>query len=222
MWGSSIPLGDCEAQEVTIGEFHFTAIDYGDTILASEVLKRETKNIDSTECNQCVLLHLVAGLQWVRMQRQQGIPEKRKVLLEVEEWRMEEIVQAKEALKWCDVREDPISKELGRLAHDVVNVGHDRDYRGIAVFFHEILRIHKANVRVFDLRVREAGGYELRISYFQTPGGEEWPMVDLLASQHHMRWLKPCVGILASVKRDWKCIFKAHLQVFAVEGWKTK
>ena len=102
--GRCIPVGDCESQDVTICEFHFVAIDYGDAIRVSEGLERETKNIEYKEPNQCVLLHLVAGMQWARMKRQHGIPEKYKVLLEVEEWRREEIEQAKEASKWCAER----------------------------------------------------------------------------------------------------------------------
>ena len=104
----------------------------------------------------------------------------------------------------------------------MVNVGDDRDYVGLDVFFHEILLTDKVNVRAFYLRVRESGGYEIRESCPQTPGGEEWPTVDLLSFKHHMRWLETCADMLAEVKRDWKCISKAHSQVFAVEGWGTK
>ena len=51
-----------------------------------------------------------------------------------------------------------MASELMSLAHDVVNVGHDRDYRGLAVFFHDTLTTNQVNVRAFDLRVGEAGG----------------------------------------------------------------
>ena len=47
-------------------------------------------------------------------------------------------------------------------------------------------------------------------------------MIDLIAFKHHMRWLKPCADILASVMRDWEILFKHHLQVFAVDGWRAK
>ena len=109
-------------------------------------------------------------MQWARMNRQQGIPETQKVLLEVEEWGRAEISQAREALKRRGDRDDPMARELGSWAHDVVNVGTDRDYRGLAVFFHDILTTSQVNVQAFGLRVREAGGCELRVSYFQTPG----------------------------------------------------
>ena len=199
VWGRRIPLGGCDAQEVAICEFHFVATDYGDAIRLSEDLGRETKNIDNREPNRCVLLHLVDGMQWARMKRKQAIPEKQKVMLEVEEWRREDISHAQEALKWCGDRDGPMASELRSLAHDVVNVGNDRDYRGLAVFFHDIMPTNQVNVRVFGLRAREAGGYELRVSYFQTPGGDDWPIADLLALKHHMRRLKTRADILPSV-----------------------
>ena len=71
----------------TIGGFRYVSIDYGDTHRVSEGLKREKKNIDNREPSQCVLLHLLAGVQWGRMKLQQGTPEKQKLFLEVEEWR---------------------------------------------------------------------------------------------------------------------------------------
>lgn len=138
-------------------------------------------------------------------------------MLEAEEWRIEEIKQAKLALECCHTRGDFVAHEIRSLAHDVVSAGHDRDYRSIAVFFRYLLTMHQFNVRVFDLRTRNAGGYELRVSFFQTPGGGDWPIVDLLAFRHHMRWLKLCPDILSTAKRDWESFPRAHLQVFSVE-----
>ena len=63
-------MGDCEAQEITIGGFPFVAVDFGDTIRESEKIRREARNVESREANQCVLLHLVAGAQRIRVKRQ--------------------------------------------------------------------------------------------------------------------------------------------------------
>ena len=220
--GGYIPLGACEAQEVAIGEFRFVAIDYGYTFRASESLERETKNIDNREPNRCELPHLVDGTQWARMKRHQGIPEKQKVLLEVDDWGGEEISQSKEAAKWCEDRDGRMASELRSLSQDLVNVGHGRDYRGLAVVLHDIMITSQVNVRVFDLRTGEAGWYELRVTYFQTPGGSEWPLVGLQAFKHHMRWCKACAEILSAGKRGRGSIFESHLQVLSVEGWETK
>ena len=202
-WGRRIPMGDCGAQEVTIGEFPFVAIDFGDTFRASEQIRKETYNVENREANQCALLHLVAGAQWARTKRQQRIPEFQKVFLDAEEWRCEEIRQAKLESEWCVNRGDQMAQEWGSLAHEATTAGHDRDYRIITVFFHELLRHHQLNFRVFVLGSRGAGGYELRVIYFHVTGGESWPIVDLLAFRHHMRWLKTGPGILASSKSDW-------------------
>ena len=90
------------------------------------------------------------------------------------------------------------------------------------MFPHELLAADEINVRVFDLRIREEGGYELTVSYFQTPDGEQWPMVGFLAFKHHMRWLKHCPGIPTPAKREWGLSPKPHLHVFTVEGWQVK
>ena len=47
-------------------------------------------------------------------------------------------------------------------------------------------------------------------------------MIDFLAFKHHMRWLKPRPDILASAKRDWGKLFKRHLKLFDVDGWRAK
>ena len=65
-------------------------------------------------------------------------------------------------------------------------------------------------------------GYDLRVSFSQAPGGEEWPVVDLLAVNHHMRRLQPCTDALNTVKSGWNEFFRAYLQVFSVEGWTGK
>ena len=73
-WGRTIPLGDCEAQDITIGRLHFRALDFGDTIRLSERSRIHLSNVDAQECNQCVLLHTVAGTQWAREGRKKRSP----------------------------------------------------------------------------------------------------------------------------------------------------
>lgn len=63
--GRKIPMSDCDAQEVAIGEFSFIAVDFGDTIRASAKIGRDTLNVENQEVNQCVLMHLVVGARWV-------------------------------------------------------------------------------------------------------------------------------------------------------------
>lgn len=86
-WGKKVHLGDCEVQEVTIGELHFRAIDFGDTIRLSERSRAILGNIEPLELNRCVLLHAVAGAQWRREGRKNGIPTLSRALAEAEVWR---------------------------------------------------------------------------------------------------------------------------------------
>ena len=126
-------MGGCEAQDLSIGPLHFDAADYGDTIRTSERLRKATINVEKAEANQCVLLHLADGVMWNRNGRRLGIPELSKILFESEEWRMEEVSQAKQEEQECKGREDAFAMELRSLSHDVLTPGQDRDYRSIAV-----------------------------------------------------------------------------------------
>ena len=99
--GREIHTGGCEAQEVTIGDFPFISLDFGDTIRASQESGQYALNVENTESNQCVLMHLVAGVQRGISKKQQGIPDKSRVTTEAKEWRSDEIKQAKLALEWC-------------------------------------------------------------------------------------------------------------------------
>ena len=72
--GSKIPRGDGVSQEITVGGSPFIAIDFGDAIRASKKICQDAQNIDNLAPNQCLLLHLVAGVQWMRTKKQQGIP----------------------------------------------------------------------------------------------------------------------------------------------------
>ena len=138
-WGLTFPLGDCEVQDLSIGPLHYKAIDNGDRIRMSERLRKATSNVEKSESNQCVLLHLAAGAIWNRGGRKLGIPELSKILLETEEWRMAEVLQAKHALQYCEGIDNVFAQELLSLSRDVLSTGHDRDYRSISVFPNEHL-----------------------------------------------------------------------------------
>ena len=215
-------MGDYEEHEITIGEHHFAALDLCDAIRISDAIQKESENSENREPNQCVLLHLVAGTRWVRTKRQKGATVMKKVLFRAEERRRGGISQAHQALERCVGREYHAGKELRSLSHDVLNNGHGPGYRGISLFSHSLLAAREINVRVFDLRVREEGGYELRAIYLQTPEGAQWPVVDFLALKHYMRWMKQCPDILASAKRACEMLHKPHLKVLTVNGWKDK
>ena len=85
-WGRKIPIGDCEAQESTIGKLHFRATDYVDTIRLYEKSRVVLGNVEDKEKNQCVILHVVDGAQWIREGRKNGVPTPTRVLADAEEW----------------------------------------------------------------------------------------------------------------------------------------
>ena len=63
-WGGILKRGDFTAQEMSIACFHFQVIDFGDSIPIQDSLMRSTGNGENVERNQCVLLHLAAGIMW--------------------------------------------------------------------------------------------------------------------------------------------------------------
>ena len=222
-WGNRIPLGDCESQEATIGKLNFRATDFGDTIRFSERSRKFLGNIEPQEKDQCVLLRVVAGAQRIREARKNDIPILARVLAEVEEWRKEEYRQAREALIAVEHAEGEFAAEIRRAAHDVIQSGHGRDYRGFALFCKELFQKNGISVRVFDLRNRDGGGYIMTVNLFTcADADDENPATDLLAYRHHMRWLKLCEDALMSDRRTWKEDFLEHVREYAVNGRQEK
>ena len=95
-------------------------------------------NIEPQERNQCVLLHLVAGAQWVRDGEKNSIPTLARVIAEAEEWRRTEHRQAKSALSGIGDCCGEYAAEIRSAAHDAIKGGHGRDYRSCALFFKEL------------------------------------------------------------------------------------
>lgn len=103
-----------------------------------------------------------------------------------------DIRQARLALEWCVDKSDPMAQEIQSLSRDVINAGKGRDYRGITAFFEELLTAREINIRSIGFKTSEAGGC-----------GKDWPIVDMSAFKHHMRWLKIRPAIMGSVIWGW-------------------
>ena len=92
----------------------------------------------------------MAGAQWAREGRKNGIPTLARIMAEAEEWRKEEFGEAQKALGTSEGRDDLFALELRNVAHDAVKDGHDRDYRGFALFFKHLFK--RNNIYIY-LRV---------------------------------------------------------------------
>ena len=166
----------------------------------------------------------MAGTQWKRGGKRNGIPPLPKILTEAEEWRQSEFDQSKQAWGELEGRIDDFSVEIRSVAHDAKSCGHDRDYRGVALFFKELTIRSNITARVFDLRNRPEGGYILTVNVFARKENQKesarW--ADMLAFRHHMRWVKLRGGNLPADVRDWGKNFKDHIRHFEVTGWRRK
>ena len=221
-WGREIPLGDCEIQEVAIGNLHFRAIDYGDTIRLSEKSRILLGNVEAQEENQCVFLHTAAGLQWGREGRKNGVPTLVRVLEEAVGWRKEEHRSASAALAVVGETKGEYAREARSISHDEVKCGNGRDYRGFVLLLRELFARNNIPVRVFDLRSRDEGGYILAVNLFVHPDGLDAPTIDLLAYKHHMRRLKLCEDTLGGDRKSRKEDSQDHFREYHVVGWKEK
>ena len=86
------------------------------------------------EMNQCVLLHLSAGISGILYGQGSYVPSKGEVSCQATYLRRSEI---RAAICAADRSQSPSSVTEQLIlshAHDVLNVGHDRDFHGIALF----------------------------------------------------------------------------------------
>ena len=170
-----------------------------------------------------MLLHAVAGAQWNREGRKNGIPTLARVLAEAEEWMLEEYKREKEAMTAVGTGGGEYAAELRSASHDVLKSGRDRDYRGFALFYQNLFVKNDISIRSFGPRSRDGGGYILTANLFASAdSAEATPMIDLLASRHQMRWLKLCEDTLSSDRQTRRRDFQDRFRQFTVSVWEEK
>ena len=132
-WGTPIQLDDCTCQQVSIGKFHFTAVDFGDTIHLSEFLQRKLVSAERSEKNQRTLLSADAGL--LRAESvSSNIPARNRVSHTATELRTAEWQTAAPLFDSLGAAKYFHEKSTVSLCHDVVRPNRDRDYRSLALF----------------------------------------------------------------------------------------
>ena len=218
-WGVIHKHGDFTAQELTVACFHFQVIDFGDSIPLTEALMRSTGNIDNVERNQCVLLHLAAGLLWNETGRKKQVPDRGRVFTLAQDLRRVEFTNAQaaaEALKEDLSLESMIIKSN---AHDSTHPSHDRDFRTLGFFLSEVLNELKSGcIRIFDIG-RGTNGYDVSVHLFSNSGDDNGLFyIDLVAHRHHMRWGKLVDDSRGKDITDWKGMFTSVVY-YPVKGW---
>ena len=94
VWGRSISLSGCCIQDVCISDLYFTVVDYGDNIPTSVELQRILGYAQDEEKNQCVILHLAAGLVHVEMGSNYPLPLAKRIKSMATSLRLMEVKQA--------------------------------------------------------------------------------------------------------------------------------
>ena len=65
VWGAHQDVGGCKSQEMRIGDHHFLALGYGASVRLSDNAQRRMGYGDDYELNQCVLIAIAAGIEWI-------------------------------------------------------------------------------------------------------------------------------------------------------------
>ena len=151
-WGKVLKHGDFAAQELPIACFHFQVIDFGDSIPIQDALMRRNGHVENVERNQCVLLHMAAGILWNEFGRPKRVPGRGGVSTSVQELRR---VELKNALLASEALKDDVSPEgmiVKSNAHDACYPLHDRDFRTLGFFQSSVLTDRKiGRLRIFDV-----------------------------------------------------------------------
>ena len=183
--------GDFTAQELSIACFRFQVIDFGDSIPIQDALMRSTGNVGNVERNQCVLLHLAAGILWNESGRPKRAPDRGMVFTLVQEIRRLELKNA--LLAAGSLRDETSLEEMivKSNAHDVCNPSRDRDFRTLGFFLLSVLTDRNIGcLRIFDVG-RGTNGYDVSVHLPPNVSGDNGSAyIDLVARRHHMRWGK--------------------------------
>ena len=171
---------------------------------------RSTGNVENVERNQCVSLHLVAGIFWNesgRSKRAPGLGGFSALVQEIRRLELTNALLANEASKDDSSMGDMIVKSND---HDVCHHSHGRDFRTLGCFLSSTLVDLKGGFRrIFDIG-RGTTGYD--VSVHLSPNnfsGSGLAYIDLIAHRHHMRWGKLVEGTMPKYLRDWKLAFSS-------------
>ena len=218
-WGIIHRHGDFTAQELTVACFHFQVIDFGDSIPLTAALMRSAGNTENVERNQCVLLHLAAGLLWNETGRKKQVPDRGRVFTLAQDLRRIEFSNAIAAL---EALKDDVSLEgmiIKSNAHDSTHPSHDRDFRTLGFFLAEVLSELKSGcIRIFDIG-RGTNGYDVSVHLFSNQGDDNGlSYIDLIAHRHHMRWGKLVDDSRGKDTTEWENMFTTVVH-YPVRGW---
>ena len=202
-WGDCIKLDDCVCQPVSIGALHFNAVDFGDILPLNEFLQRKLVSPDREERNQCTLLAVSAGLLAASLPSSTA-PDRRRVTHTALELRITEWATAFSLVDSLGAAKSVREKNLLSLCHDIVYPNHDRDYRSLSLFLGESLKKAGCALRVFDILYSGSGDTLLQVNVIGSLDTIPAPrLIDLLATECHMRWLQPGSETLPKDLANW-------------------
>ena len=147
-WGDLIKLDDCACQNVTIGQLHFCAVDFGDSIQLNEFLQRKLVSSDRLERNQCAVIAAAAGLI-ARDLPKYPLPARSRVIQSAVELRVAEWQIASPLITSDGAARSFNEKTLLSLRRAIFQPGHGRDYRSMCIFLADAFETQHLAIRVF-------------------------------------------------------------------------
>ena len=206
LWGVRREWGAFVSQDMHVGQLHFNIVDFGEDLLLDAATQGAIGAAERKEGNQCVMLHLGAALAWLIRGGGKTVPTRGAVYHQAMITRSEEVKQAREAELSIGTPRTAQEQLILSHTHDVLNFGHDRDFRGVFFFLFDLWAELAGDVglRVFDIG-RGCQQHEVTVHVFYNENNRKNDkFIDLVAFRHHMRWAKPCQDTPATKWRDWE------------------
>ena len=149
-WGDLLKLGDCAFQHVAIGQLHFCAVDFGDSIHLDEFHQRKLVSPDRLERNQCTSTAVADGVI-ARSSSTSSLHARSRVIQtalgpRIAEWKIAcpRVSTDGEARPFDE-------RTLLILCRDIAQPGRDRDYRSLCKFLDAVREDQHLTIRIFDV-----------------------------------------------------------------------
>ena len=216
-WGLIVDNTDFIMQEVRIGTLNFNAVDFGDDIRLSQISREHLACGDANEINQCTLLHLCAGLEWVSQKRPKRVPSRSRVETLARTLREKEINEAQEMLDTSST--STVEEVVRSLTHDVLTPHHDRDFRTTCLFLLD--EISELAIQAFRIVEVSDDCTSTIVHNFQISAVEdETNPIYCIAYRGHMRWMQPSVLTGRNLWKEWRNQFDCIREIMAI-NWVT-
>ena len=215
-WGLIVEGAYYLTQETRIGALSYNAIDFGERILLSQVIRGHIDCGDPREINQCTFLHLCAGLEWVRQHHPKGVPSRSRLGDFAKNLREKDVGEANKIAE--SSQGFPYAADVVSVTHDVSTPRHGRDFRAICLFLlDDVLKLEIQAIRIAEVNEDSTSTIVRNLALSKVCDGSN-PLY-FISHRGHMGWLHPSVITGIQLWKDWRSNFDCILDI-TVMNWQ--